>query len=219
VASFGLYVAFRAAYVYTGQVKYRLMCLISLLLGTARMLTIFFVLYEILLPLFMRHGSARKLKFSLIAAVVCALAVGIFSILNPEYFIGAFYRELTSDGLEQNYSLTNRLETIEWGLENWERIVTIGGIASNEFRNFDRAVDSEAVLRSMQFGITGFLLMVVLVYGYFHKYRSYDTFFLLAIMLWTSLTASAASNFVLCPFLLVYGFACRARAQATGAAG
>jgi hypothetical protein len=61
----------------------------------------------------------------------------------------------------------------------------------------------------MQFGWLGFVLLNLMIYFYFDKYRSYGMLFLLGIMLWTSITFTAASNFVFTPFLLLYGFVCR----------
>jgi hypothetical protein len=219
IASLSMYLVFRAAYVHTGQMRYRLLCLFTILLATARMLMIFFVFYEVILPLFHRKRTAQNLRFSLLALLVCGIAVLSLGFINPNYYIGTFYQQLNNEGIDQNYSLTNRLETINWALENWQRIATIGGVPSDEFRNFSRAVDSEVILRSMQFGLVGFLFIVLMIYGYFHRYRSYDTYFLLAIMLWTSITSSAASNFVICPFLFLYAFACRAVAKAKTAGG
>jgi hypothetical protein len=213
IAGLALYLTFRGAYVYSRRSLYRLLCLFAVALATARMLVVLFLLYEVVLPLFNFRRDSRAARFSLVAMVLCTAGIAITVMLNPSYFLVSFYDEITNQGLETNYSITNRLETLNWALDNWVRIVTIGGVPSEEFRNFSRAVDSELILRSMQFGLAGFVLVVTMVYGYFHKYRSYDTYFLLAAMLWTSLTSSAASNFVLIPFLFVYGFACRADAK------
>jgi hypothetical protein len=213
IAGLALYLAFRAAHVYTGRTIYRLLCLVTVVLATARMLTILFMLYEVLLPLLNFKKKSRTTSFSLLALASFAIGVAIMVSINPNYFIGTFYQEIALNSINSDYSVTNRLETLNWALENWGKILTFGGVPSDVFRNFSRAVDSELVLRSMQFGLMGFVLIIAMIYSYFHKYKSYDTFFLLAVMLWTSLTSSAASNFFLCPFLLIYGFACRAAAK------
>lgn len=221
LAGLSLYLVFRTAYVYTKQQGYRIWCLLAVLLATDRSLTVLFILYEIIVPLFKAgKGLGRRIAFSLLALAALVTATAALWAANPDFFLRTFYEQVGGGNqtLSQNYSLTNRLQSLEWARDNLDRIFTIGGVPSEVFRNFSNAVDSEAILRSMQFGIWGFFLIVLMVYGYFHKYRSYDTYFLLAIMLWTSLTSSAASNFVICPFLFLYGFACRARAKAESAA-
>jgi hypothetical protein len=220
LAGLSLYLVFRTAHVYTKRQSYRIWCLVAVLLATDRSLTVLFILYEIILPVFKAgKGRGRRLGFSLLALGALVAATAALWFANPDFFLRAFYEQVGAGAqtLGQNYSLTNRLESLQWAGSNLSRIFTIGGVPSEVFRNFSRAVDSEAILRSMQFGIWGFFLIILMVYGYFHKYRSYDTYFLLAIMLWTSLTSTAASNFVICPFLFLYGFACRARAKADSA--
>ena len=208
MAALGLYLAFRAAYVYTGRWFFRLLGLVAILSATARLLAVFFLLYEAVIPvLFDRRSRSSAFSFVTIAASV--FFVAIISIVNPRYFLVSFLSELTSGNLASNDSIGNRLASLQWALQHLGQMLTFGGIHSNEFLTLSRAVDSEIILRSLQFGLAGFFLIVLVIYYYFHKYRSYDTYFLLLIMLWTSLTNAAASNFVLCPFLLLYGFACR----------
>jgi hypothetical protein len=209
VASTAMYLVFRAGWVRYRKQRSRVLSLLSILVTTSRMLTLFFALYEVVIPLFSRRQRRGSMLFLIVGGIVTA--VGIFVLANyvKGFLLINFFRELSSGGLSQNYSYTNRLASVHMALDNVDKIFLFGGIHSEEFLNLSRAVDSELLLRSLQFGWFGFLVLVLMLYYYFDKYRSMDMLFLPALMLWTSITFTGASNFVFTPFFLVYGFVCR----------
>jgi hypothetical protein len=209
VASMALYIVFRAAWLRFGLVRYRFLGLAAIVVSSARMLTVFFILYEVLAPLFIKDERKKAVPFLLIGGGLSAILLFLIARFMHDFFLLQFISNLQQSGLSNNDSYTNRLETLHLAMDNLDKIFLFGGIHANDFLSLSRAIDSEVLLRSMQFGWLGFVLLNLMIYFYFDKYRSYGMLFLLGIMLWTSITFTAASNFVFTPFLLLYGFVCR----------
>jgi hypothetical protein len=209
VASTAMYLVFRAGWVRYRKQRAHVFTLLTLLVTTARMLTIFFVIYEAILPLFSKRQRKGTLLLLGLGGVVAVAGIFILANYVKGFLLLSFVKELSSGGLAQNYSYTNRLASFHMAMDNIDKIFLFGGIHSDDFLNLSRAIDSELLLRSLQFGWLGFVLLVLMLYYYFDKYRSMDMLFLLGLMLWTSITFTGASNFVFTPFFLVYGFVCR----------
>ncbi len=209
MASITMYLVFRAGWVRYRKERYRLLSLFSVLVPAARMLGILFVMFETVATFFSRGRRRSALIFLAGAFLIAAGFLFLAAYYLKGFLLFQFASEVSSHGLSSNYSYTNRLATLKMAYDNLDKIFLFGGIHSNDFLNLSRAVDSELLLRSLQFGWLGFVLLVLMLYYYFDQYRSFDMLFLPTLMLWTSLTFTAASNFQFTPFLLLYGFVCR----------
>jgi hypothetical protein len=204
VASYVLYLSYRSLFVFHDKKSYLYLAFIAVVLSTAKMLLLFFVVFEIIIPMM----TGRQKASFFIAGITVSAGVVAAAQIFPEYALFQIVREFNDAGADGIYSLTNRLASYQWLLDNLDQAMAFGGPVSRDFLQL-RPVDSELVLRSMQFGLIGFALINALVYYYFARYRGRNARFLLWSMLWTSLTFTAASNFVFLPFLLLYGLVCR----------
>lgn len=209
IASTTMYLVFRAGWVRYRQSRYHILSLLSLLVSAARMLSILFVAFEVVAMFFSRTQRKNAIFLIVGGGVISCIFLFVAAHYLKGFLLFQFASEVSNEGLKGSYSYTNRLETLRMAADNLDKIFLFGGIHSNDFLNLSRAVDSEILLRSLQFGWLGFVLLVLMLYYYFDQYRSLDMLFLLALMLWTSVTFTGASNFQFTPFLLLYGFVCR----------
>jgi hypothetical protein len=182
--------------------------IIPIIIGGARSAMVIFLLWEIFvqLPLYWRRNFALAVAalFLTFAAIMTLLA---FPRLITGVFVFSSF-DASPTQFAEGFSVVNRLRSFEWALQNWQQFATFGGITSAELANRiswqGAAVDSELILRSLQFGFTGFLCLLAsnIWTGFFWK--NPDSWFILVFAMISSLTNSMLTDFVLFPFTVIY---------------
>jgi hypothetical protein len=182
--------------------------IIPIIIGGARSALVIFLIWEIVvqIPLYWRRN------FALAMAAIVFIFVGIITLIAfPRLITGVFiFNSLNTSPAQfaEGVSVVNRLRSFQWALQHWQQVATFGGITSAELANWiswqGGGVDSELVLRSLQFGFSGFLCLLVsnIWTGFFWK--NPDSWFIVVFAMISSLTSAMLTDFVLFPFMIIY---------------
>lgn len=182
--------------------------IIPIVIGGARDALVIFVVWEMFVQFFYhlrRNFAVAAMGFLLLCAGMTIFF--IFPNLFAELFIFKSFTVSQSQFVE-GFSVVNRIRSIEWAIQHWQEFLTFGGITSAEMTARitwqGSGVDSELILRSMQFGFMGFLCLLAANVWVGLFWKNPDSWFILFFALVSSLTNSTLSNFVLFPFVIIY---------------
>ena len=206
-AGMALYLVVRGAAIVLRRRSMIYLSIIPIIIGGARNALVIFLLWEIFIqvPLYWRRNSALA-----VTGLLLIFTATITLLAFPRLITGVFiFNSLTSPTrFAEGVSVVNRLRSFQWALQHWQQVATFGGLTSAELA--DRiswqggGVDSELVLRSLQFGFTGFLCLLAsnIWTGFF--WRNPDSWFIVVFAIISSLTNAMLTNFVLFPFIIIY---------------
>jgi hypothetical protein len=207
-AGLALYLVIRGAAVVLRRRGLIYLSIIPIVMGGARSALIIFLTWEI----FVQSLFYWRRNFALTVTGFLLLFSGLLApLIFPHLLAKVFlFRSFNVQPAQfaEGFSVVNRLRSIEWALQHWQEFATFGGVTSTEMANRiswqGSGVDSEFILRSMQFGFTGFLCLLVsnIWTGFFWK--NPDSWFVLFFAMISSLTNSMLSNYVLFPFVIIY---------------
>lgn len=209
LAGMSAYLAMRAVAVYTGKRAYVYLALPAILLSASRMALVMFIFYEFVIPFLLRSGRLRSLLILAVLGGVLAGVIAVFGDSLMNLYAFQFAQEVGEGKLGESFSLINRLNSYVWAYEKLDQFLLLGGVTTDEFSARPFAVDSEIVLRSLQFGLIGYLLMIWLNFIIVAKSKCYDSYFILFFMFIASITNTVASNFLFMPFVAIYVCALR----------
>lgn len=207
-AGLALYLVIRGAAVVLRRRSWIYLSIIPIIIGGARNALIIFILWEV----FVQFLIYRRRNIALALAGLLLLLVAIVTLLAfPRLVTGVFlFRsfDVLPTQFAEGFSVVNRLRSIEWALQHWSQFATFGGITSSELTSRiawqGSGVDSEIILRSLQFGFLGFLCLLVSTVWTGVYWRNPDSWFILFFAMISSLTNSMLTDFVLFPFVIVY---------------
>lgn len=204
-AGFVFYLLARTVYVWDGRKRWLALGLVGVVLTTARMALVAMIAFEAFV-LLVRAKPATRVVILVALGGLGVATVGLliflyqsgvalpFSVrIIAQLFLGMY-------SIQTDYSFTHRLSMIQWMGEN-SRMLLFGGMGSEQLPQY---VDSEFVLRSVQFGGFGFLLMHLVWISEAWKWRSLDALFLIYLTLVGSLTNTIATNVFFVTFLIIY---------------
>jgi hypothetical protein len=208
LASVICYLIVRAAAIAMNRRGLIYLVLVPLLLTGARTTLLLFLIWDVAVPLLL---SPRRKQIFLIIASVLLLAAGV-AVFIPDFYSNVFIfaQFIRFDSLQlvlASDSVFNRLFGFRWALDHWVNLLTVGGITSADFSAYENRVfpiDSELVLRSLQFGIIGFALLCTMNLWQGYNRKDPDWWFGVFLVLGTSLVNSTTTQFLVLPFLILY---------------
>lgn len=179
---------------------YLVLAFIAILLSGARMSLITFIVFEIFIISFEGGFNFKTFKNFALKGLAF-LALFVIAYFNLE-FVRFIIDELLAGKTMQSDSIVYRAYMYDWLFNSGSFALFFGGLPYEKFPGF---VDSEWVMRVLQFGFVGFFLMY-LPYIYFSllKYRNINYYFLIINCLFVSLTTFTISNYVIIPFIILY---------------
>jgi hypothetical protein len=207
-AGLAMYLVIRGAAVILRRRGLTYLSIIPIIIGGARTALVVFLLWEVVAQtiFYWRRNAA------LATPGVLLLIVGIVALLAFPHLVRSVFLfrsfDVSPAQFVGGFSVVNRLRSMEWALQHWQQFLTFGGITSAEQANRiswqGSGVDSELILRSLQFGFAGFLcLMASTVWtGFFWK--NPDSWFVVCFVMISSLTNAMLTDFVLFPFVIIY---------------
>jgi hypothetical protein len=207
-AGLALYLVIRAAAIVLHRRRLIYLSIIPIFIGGARSALVIFLIWEIAAQfvLYWRRNLALAMTgfFILFSGLMTLLAFPRFA---TRFFLFRSFN-VSSTQFAEGFSVVNRVRSAEWALQHWQQFVTFGGITGAELANRiawqGSGVDSELILRSLQFGFVGFLCLVAsnIWTGFFRN--NPDSWFVLFFVIVESLTNSMLTDFVLFPFVIIY---------------
>jgi hypothetical protein len=207
-AGLALYLVIRAAAIVLHRRRLIYLSIIPIFIAGARSALIIFVLWEVVAQLVFHWRRNLALAMTGLFILFAGLmALMVFPRFATRFFLFSSFN-VSSTQFAEGFSVVNRVRSVEWAFQHWQQFVTFGGITGAELANRiswqGSGVDSELILRSLQFGFVGFLCLVVsnVWIGFFHK--NPDSWFVLFFVVVASLTNSMLSEFVLFPFVIIY---------------
>jgi hypothetical protein len=212
LAAFIIYMLFRTSAILLARPWITYMTIVPLICGGARTATLLFVLWEFVIPVFI----SRRRGLAFIGLVVMLIAVystfQAFPSLFKDVFLFSAFDVRSPFQLLNNYSIVNRLDSFAWAFDHPFEFFTFGGVTAAQFAARETAVfaiDSEMVLRSMQFGMIGFIGFVWMSLWPGFSIRDRNWWFLVVLVFIASLTNSLTTQFMSLPFLLLYSISVR----------
>jgi hypothetical protein len=207
-AGLALYLIIRGAAIVLRRRRVIYLSIIPIIIGGARSALIVFLLWEVFAHslLYWRRNFAFAMTgvLFLLAAIVTLIAFP--SLITKVFLFRAF--DVLPEQFAAGFSVVNRLRSIDWAFEHWQQFVTFGGITSAEMTAQTvwqgSTVDSELILRSLQFGFTGFICLLISNVWTGIFWRNPDSWFILFFALISSLTNAMFTDFVLFPFVIIY---------------
>jgi hypothetical protein len=207
-AGLAIYLIIRGAAVVLRRRGLIYLSIIPIIIGGARSALIVFLIWEVFAQalLYWRRNFVLAIT-GLLLLLAGILALWAFPNLITRVFLFSSFATSPTQFAE-GFSVVNRLRSIEWALHHWPDFVTFGGSTSAEMANRiawqGSAVDSELILRSMQFGFLGFLCLLASNIWTGFYWKNTDSWFILVFVMVSSLTNSMLTNFVLFPFVIIY---------------
>jgi hypothetical protein len=222
VAGFVIYLLFRSAAIALNRRWITYLAIIPITVGGARNALFVFLLWEFTVPLFVTGRRAAALSIIGIVAIGFAASIWLFPQLFADFFLFRTFLVYSSPALlMQSLSVVDRLTSFSWAMEHIWEVLTFGGLTATEFAVHESLVfgiDSELVLRSMQFGLMGFACFVAMNVWTGYSRRDPDWWFGMFFVMMSSLTNSLMTNFVSFPFLILYNLCVRDARAANRAA-
>lgn len=207
-AALVLYLVIRGAAVILRRRQFAYLSIVPIIIGGGRSALIIFLIWEI----FVQSLLYWRRNFALAMLGLSLVSVGAIVLLAfPHLLSGLFlYRafDVSAAQFSEGFSVVNRLRSIEWALQHWPQFVSFGGITSRELASRmswqGSALDSELILRSLQFGFAGFLCLLASNVWTGLFWKNQDSWFILFFAVISSLTNSMLTDFVLFPFVIIY---------------
>jgi hypothetical protein len=207
-ASLVLYLIIRGAALVLRRPRLVYLGIIPIIIGGGRDALIIFLIWEI----FVQSLLHWRRNFALATTGLALLAASILAVLAFRRMLtGLFlYRgfDVSAAQFAQGSSVVNRLRSIEWAFQHWPQFVTFGGVTSTELTSRiawqGSGVDSELILRSLQFGFAGFLCLLASNVWTGLSWKNPDSWFILFFVMAASLTNAMLTDFVLFPFVIIY---------------
>lgn len=179
---------------------YKTIAFLGLAISGGRMMIIFFFLGE----LFFKLTKQLSVKFVLnliktLFILFLILVICYFSFPYLQYNIDLI---ISGDMFEKARSITHRKEMYINLLKSGSSIILFGGVPYDKFPS---AVDSEYVMRIMQYGLIGFFF-IYLPYFFFAVKHNKDVFagLLIFCCLFNSITAFTVTNFISLSFIILF---------------
>jgi hypothetical protein len=196
------------------------LAIIPLVVTGARMTALLFFVWDVVIPILYSRRRKRVLGWIGAAVFVIALLVTFIPDIFGKVFIFAqFIQFNTLDLLMASDSIWNRFVGFQWALRHWGALVTTGGITAADFADYESLffpVDSELVLRSMQFGVIGFASLCAMNLWQGYERRDADWWFCVFIVLGSSLTTSVTTHFIVFPFIILYNLVLKRARESYG---
>ena len=188
--------------------------IVPLLLCGARAATAIFALWEILLPIF----SPRYRKVGMYALFVTVTCVILGILFFPELFgqlfiFNVFWDAYSHNQLAATESVFNRVYGFQWAFDRPAFTWLLGGTTANQIASFQNDVfglDSELVMRSVQYGLPGYILIAATTLCAGYNRKDGDWWFGVVMVGFGALTNYVATNVIIFPFLILYNV-CLAR--------
>lgn len=203
------YVICRANYIATGKRRWLVYAIVGLLLTSHRTGLVIFAFFEFVVAQFFRVSLLRwaALALSGIVGTVAFLALltylEVSGILpNPVGWAIELVFLNPTGGLAGFYSYSYRLSMYQWAFSEPYKLL-FGGLVLSDVPDTGY-IDSEFVMRSLQFGLFGYLCFQLLYWRPFSLRRDADALFLPVALVIMSLTQTVASNAYCVPFLMFY---------------
>jgi hypothetical protein len=207
-AGLALYLIIRGAAIVLRRRGLIYLSIIPIIIGGARGALVVFLIWEICAQsvLYWRRHFALPIT-GLLLLFAAFLALWTFPHLITSVFLFRSF-DVAPSQLAEGFSVVNRLRSIEWALQHWQEFVTFGGITSGDMASRiawqGSSVDSELILRSLQFGFAGFLCLLASNVWTGLYWKNSDSWFILVFAMVSSLTNSMLTDFVLFPFVIIY---------------
>jgi len=203
------YLLARTIYLTDPRHRWLFLGFVGLLLGGHRMGLLAFFLFEFVIRFLTGRSFITGLLFALGGLLVFILFLGGMAWADSSktypnlvgWTINAFVIEQRFDWRDLE-SLFHRLNMINWALTSPERLL-VGGLSLTELPP-DAYVDSEFVLRSLQFGLPGFLLLLGPYLWPLTLCRDHRALFLAFFITFLSITTTVSTNPVCIPYLSLY---------------
>lgn len=194
------------------------LAIIPLMLTGARMTTLIFFVWEVVVPLI--YSQYRKLAL-MIVGLAAGSVVGLYfmfpEIFESSFLFAQFARMNTIQLIIASDTVYNRVEGIRWSLSHLDDMLTTGGITVAQFTAYESskfAVDSELILRSLQFGFFGYICLCVMDLWPGYNRKDADWWFLVFLVLASSQVITFTTQFIIFPFVILYGVVLKAARDA-----
>jgi hypothetical protein len=207
-AGLALYLVIRGASIVLRRRGLIYLSIIPIIIGGARTALVVFLLWEVLAQviLYWRRSTALAMRGLLLLFAGMGTLVAFPQLVRRVFLFSAF--AVSSTEFRGGFSVVNRVRSAEWALEHWQQVVTFGGITSAELANRiswqGSGIDSELILRSLQFGFVGFLSLVTINVWTGFFWKNPDSWFVVCFVMIASLTNAMLTNFLMFPFVIIY---------------
>jgi hypothetical protein len=208
VAGLAIYLVIRGAAIVLRRRRLIYLSIIPIIIGGARTALVVFLLWEVVAQSisYGRRNAAKAARGLFFLFIVTAPFLAFPQLSSRVFLFRSFAVSPTE--FSRGFSVVNRLRSIEWAIQHWQQVVTFGGVTSSELASRiswqGSGVDSEIVLRSLQFGFVGFLCLLASTVWTGFYWRNPDSWFVVCFVMIASLTNAMLSNFVSFPFVIVY---------------
>jgi hypothetical protein len=207
-AGLALYLIIRGAAIVLRRRRLIYLSIIPIIIGGARSALVAFLIWEV----FAQSLFYWRRNVALAMTGYALLFMGILALVAFPHLISSIFLFRSFDVLPgqfaEGFSVVNRLRSIQWAFQHWQQFVTFGGITGTELANQTSwqgsGIDSELILRSLQFGFTGFICLLVSNVWTGIFWRNPDSWFILFFSMISSLTNAMLTDFVLFPFVIIY---------------
>lgn len=181
-----------------------LIAMTTILMTANRTVAIIFLLYELIASMHatgVLRSSLRALALMLAAAATLAI---IASVGGNLYLLTFLSEELGDGGVAYSASVVERMRTLEFFFAYAPEFLALGGFSSSDLANTEHVFDSELMLRSLQFGVTGLACMAVIVLVPRAGRRTPAWNFLFFFALFASLTTTFMTSIVYLMVIALY---------------
>lgn len=187
------------SFIKPSKIKFLLGSIILLFTG-ARIVLAFYVFYETAIR-FVNEKLNLKLLLKLFLVLISIfLFIGISYVCFP--FIKYVLDSIIHGSFFDSYSFVYRGIMYKMLFSQSIKTWLIGGVSYSDFPEF---VDAEYVMRIMQFGLIGLLLLYLpYIYFWLVNKNNKHSFFLLIFLLWCSWANFTVTNFMILPFILIF---------------
>ncbi|MGK2285331.1 hypothetical protein [Pedomonas sp. V897] len=199
----------RTIYLSDPRKRWLILGFVGLLLGGHRMGLLAFFLFEFIIRFLIGHSLAKGLLISFAGLCVFMLFLACMTWADSSktypnlvgWTINTFVIEKRLSWRDFE-SVFHRLNMIDWALKSPERLL-IGGLSLTELPP-KAYVDSEFVLRSLQFGLPGFLILLAPYLWPLTLRWDHRTVFLAFFITFLSITITVSTNPVCIPYTSIY---------------